>query len=433
MRLRRYGLGILVLGYAIWMTAGSQYVYIVPAPSKSASSRSLSPDIAFRTEPQRNVALLLSGGGYRAMLFHMGALLRLNEAGLLPDVKVVSSVSGGSIAAAILGLKWKALQFDREGVAQNFEREVIVPARGLASRTIDVGAVGWSLLPWRSAAQGVIGAYRAELFGNATLQDLPDRPFMIIHATNMQSGFDWTFSKRDMGDGRVGLVSYPNVELAAAVAASSAFPPFLSPVILKINPAYYDPPQLPFMDLHQLPYMSRVFLTDAGVHDNLGFFTGEQFDAIMVSDASSRPVPDASPRRDWLSQALRAFDLVYAQPALLRIDAFIAKRRAEGQAAYVWSIRDALEPLPVPGFLSAPSNMTKPLSAVPTRLASMSGSLQKQLINFGYAVADTKLRMWTIYPERSSPEAAQRVSPYADIRPPKSWPFPECDFTAPLC
>ena len=50
-----------------------------------------------RVEP--GVALCLSGGGYRAMLFHLGAIWRLNELGRLPTLDRVSSVSGGSITA----------------------------------------------------------------------------------------------------------------------------------------------------------------------------------------------------------------------------------------------------------------------------------------------------------------------------------------------
>src|SRR3954451_11457744 len=62
--------------------------------------------------PQDGWALCLSGGGYRAMLFHTGVLWRLNDAGLLPQLKRVSSVSGGSIVAARLGLQWRHLGFD---------------------------------------------------------------------------------------------------------------------------------------------------------------------------------------------------------------------------------------------------------------------------------------------------------------------------------
>ena len=46
--------------------------------------------------PTPGVALCLSGGGYRAMLFHLGALWRLNDAGLLRGLVRISSVSGGS-------------------------------------------------------------------------------------------------------------------------------------------------------------------------------------------------------------------------------------------------------------------------------------------------------------------------------------------------
>jgi len=56
--------------------------------------------------PKRDVGLCLSGGGYRAAVFHLGSLIRLNEAGLLRRLRTVSSVSGGSIIAGLLGLRW---------------------------------------------------------------------------------------------------------------------------------------------------------------------------------------------------------------------------------------------------------------------------------------------------------------------------------------
>src|SRR5258708_12082538 len=52
--------------------------------------------------PAPGIALCLSGGGYRAMLFHLGTLWRLNELGYLPKLDRISSVSGGSITAALL-------------------------------------------------------------------------------------------------------------------------------------------------------------------------------------------------------------------------------------------------------------------------------------------------------------------------------------------
>src|SRR5436309_12942405 len=63
------------------------------------------PAEAARAEPEQHrsgVGLCLSGGGYRAALFHLGAVRRLNELGVLSKISTISSVSGGSILAAHL-------------------------------------------------------------------------------------------------------------------------------------------------------------------------------------------------------------------------------------------------------------------------------------------------------------------------------------------
>src|SRR5438093_6777810 len=112
-----------------------------------------SPVVRIPTDPQfyrpeKGIALCLSGGGYRAMLFHVGALWRLNELGYLPKLDRVSSVSGGSITAGTLGMNWHHLVFDAEGLATNFDKQFVQPVRKLASKTIDLGAViGGILLP----------------------------------------------------------------------------------------------------------------------------------------------------------------------------------------------------------------------------------------------------------------------------------------------
>src|SRR3954451_5679752 len=91
-----------------------------------------------KSKPQ-GTALCLSGGGYRAMLFHVGSLWRLNEAGLLPQLVRVSSVSGGSIAAGLLGLRWHDLDFDHaSGVSDHFIKLFVTPLRRLAGKTIDI-------------------------------------------------------------------------------------------------------------------------------------------------------------------------------------------------------------------------------------------------------------------------------------------------------
>src|SRR5918996_6204949 len=71
-------------------------------------------------KPEKGIALCLSGGGYRAMLFHLGALWRLNELGYLLKLNRISSVSGGSITSGVLAVSWSHLAFDAAGVCTNF-------------------------------------------------------------------------------------------------------------------------------------------------------------------------------------------------------------------------------------------------------------------------------------------------------------------------
>ena len=142
----------------------------------------------------------------------------------------------------MLGLAWPKLAFDAGGVAQGFQAEVVEPLRRLAGKTIDFPAIALGLItPGVTIGERIAGAYRKHLFGQATLQDLPDRPRFVFNATNLQSGVLWRFAKPYMRDYRVGEVKAPQVDVATAVAASSAFPPFLSPVVLKLDEAAYTP------------------------------------------------------------------------------------------------------------------------------------------------------------------------------------------------
>ena len=87
-------------------------------PLVSDDERDLAPSEKLR----EGTALCLSGGGYRAMLFHLGSLWYLNEQGWLRKLDRISSVSGGSITAACLGWRWSSLQFDADGSRAEFLR-----------------------------------------------------------------------------------------------------------------------------------------------------------------------------------------------------------------------------------------------------------------------------------------------------------------------
>lgn len=87
----------------------------------------LSPSEADRGER----ALWLAGSGYRAALFHLGALTRLNEFGLLARVGTVGAVSGGSILAALLATR---VPWPLQGAYRDWPEQVAEPMRAIASR-----------------------------------------------------------------------------------------------------------------------------------------------------------------------------------------------------------------------------------------------------------------------------------------------------------
>ena len=286
-----------------------------PEPVKQAASSPVETDEPERLEP--GVALCLSGGGYRAMLFHVGAIWRLNELRYLPKLDRVSSVSGGSITAGALGMNWSRLQFDDDGFAGNLDEQFVQPIRSIASKTIDMGAVFGGILLPGTISDRVAGAYRKHVFGHTGLQDLPDRPRFVINATNVQTGSLWRFSKPYMADYLVGLVRNPKVELAVAVAASSAFPPILSPVQLSIDPANFDPAERG--PLHEPPYTSDVVLADGGVYDNLGLETAwKRYTTILVSDGGGKMGPQPKPKHDWARHAYRTLGIIDNQVRDLR-------------------------------------------------------------------------------------------------------------------
>ncbi len=356
---------------------------------------SIEPDRGSSQQPPAGIGLCLSGGGYRAMLFHVGVIFRLNELGLLSQLARISSVSGGSITAGVLGLNWKNLSFDSTGKAMNLEAELVIPIRRLACHTIDAWAIGLGTLnPFRTISGGIQDAYREHLFGNATLQDLPDTPRFIINATNVQSGALFRFSKKYMGDWRIGLVMEPTVSLAAAVAASSAFPPVLSPATLKVKHSSFAPPDPKTPpELTSDEFRSRIVLSDGGVYDNLGLEpVWKRCETILVSDAGQRIDDEPNPAEDWARHAIRVLSVIDSQVRALRKRMLIAAYiRGDRRGAY-WGIRTDIADYGLAQFLPCPHERTLALAATPTRLADMAEKLQEQLINWGYAVCDAGIR-----------------------------------------
>jgi NTE family protein len=369
------------------------------------------------TDREDGVSLSLSGGGYRAMVFHIGALWRLNEVGLLGRLKRISSVSGGSITAAYLGSMWRRLEFNG-GTSANFKL-FVDGMQKMADTNVDVGAViGGIFLPG-TISDRVAAAYDDVLFKGRKLADLPDdsggaAPRFVINATNVQTAALWRFSRPYMGDYRVGLVDKPEVTLATAVAASSAFPPILSPLTLPIKQRVR---QTKGADLNHPPYTTQAILSDGGVYDNLGLETVKRFSTILVSDAGQKIAPEGEPAHDWARHAVRVLDIEDNQVRSLRkrhlIDAY---QRGDHTGTY-WGIRTGFADYHLPDDpLGCLHRDPSPLAVIPTRLEQMPRDVQNRLMNWGYAVCDAALRA------HISPELQQKLG--IRIAPPTGFPFP---------
>lgn len=322
------------------------------------------------------VGLCLSGGGYRAMLFHVGGLRRLNELGWLPRLTRVASVSGGSITAGVLALAWPDLDVDDAGVARRFTELVERPLVDLAGRTLDIPAVLTGLWPGRISRR-VAAAYDRAVFHGATLQDLPgDGPTFVILATNLSTGTLWRFSRDSVRDWRTSPVRHPELPLADAVAASSAFPPFLSPHLLRVRG-------------------TTVHLSDGGVYDNLGIEpVVKACTTVLVSDGGGTFGEPKAPARDWVRATLRVLQTIDVQVRRLRRRQVVGLLATGARAGAFWAISSDRASYSAPGGPPAPFEATSALARTPTRLGRLPERTRYRLVNWGYVAADAAVRTW---------------------------------------
>jgi NTE family protein len=341
--------------------------------------------------PSEVAGLCLSGGGYRAMLFHAGALWRLNELGWLKKLDRISSVSGGSITAGVLAMNWSRLNFV-DGVAQNFTDLLVERVRTLANTSIDLSSViTGALLPGVSISDRVASHYDDILFDKRNLQDLAQEPEFIICATNVQTGSLMRFSRKRLADWQVGEVQSPQIRLASAVAASSAFPPVLSPAHISLAADAMQP--WPGSTPRQPPYTTHLVLSDGGVYDNLGLEpVWKRCQTVLVSDAGQKMMPDPVPAEDWPRHMARVLDIIDNQVRSLRKRQVIGSLEAGDRQGAYWGIRTDIANYGVNEPLKCPHETTLQLAAIPTRLSALDKATQERLINWGYAVCDAAMR-----------------------------------------
>jgi NTE family protein len=341
------------------------------------------------------LAVCLSGGGYRAMLFHLGTLWYLNDAGYLSKLDRVSSVSGGSITSGVLATRWKDLKFDANGKATNFADVVVAPLRKMAGTTVDAGGViSGIILPGQTISDRIIKSYKSVLFGESTLQDFPDKPRFVINATNVQTGSLFRFSKPYIADWRIGRILNPTTSVAAAVAASSAFPPVLSPARLDFQHSQWV--ELNTSECGREPFTTKIVLSDGGVYDNMGIETAwKRCKRVLVSDGGGKYQPEEDPHSDWARHALRINSTIDNQVRSLRkrqvVSAFVDPNDAHSGS--YWGMWTKPSDYPVVALPIDDARAIE-LAKTPTRLADLPDNTQNNIINFGYGMAERAVRSY---------------------------------------
>lgn len=309
--------------------------------------------LALQSATLGKIGLALSGGGFRAALFHVGVLARLAELDALRGIEVISCVSGGSIVAAHYYLEVRKLlqeKTDEEitrddyiAIVQRIERDLLAGVQRnirwrVAADVVTLFRVMFDRDYSRTARAGEL--YEQEIYSRVdddkvrVLRDLkitprgapahfhPRRhnwrrrakvPMLILNATCLNTGHNWQFTTTWMGEPPSGIPRevdsnerlrrlyheqapppHDAITLGKAVAASACVPFVFEPVTLT-----------------GLFPNRTIRLVDGGVHDNqgVGGLLDERCKVILVSDASGQMETEHDPGTDAFSVLARADEI----------------------------------------------------------------------------------------------------------------------------
>jgi len=265
---------------------------------------------------EKEIGLALSGGGHRAAVFHMGVLSYLAEQGLLENVKHLSTVSGGSVVMALI-YKLNAYKFPD---SKTYIEDILPQMRRYFTEYSLQGSALLNMLKkltFINRHSMLAYTLKKNWDIRVNLQDIADTPIWSINTTVLETGRSWRIEKQKMGSSELGYVTYPEIALADAIAASAGFPIGIGPLRLKVDT--YD-----FMP-KKMPEQRDLLLYDGGLYDNLGvevlikkdfktFVKGINF--VIVSDAS-KPVERESVT--YLGRVGRIIDVSTEQIRSLKV------------------------------------------------------------------------------------------------------------------
>lgn len=267
----------------------------------------------------KTIGISLSGGGSRAVAFHLGTLRALEDLNLLDEIDVISGVSGGSMMTALLGyteapfseVDRKAVDFLRCGLVIPTLKKCVHPIRvarllwniviavlpmmiigfitrivgGFASflpafRSVSNMAARWLWSPrFRYSRTHVMADAVAGFIGEAKCDSATrGGKAIVFNACELRTGTAFRMSNERFGSWRHGWAQAGDLRIADAVAASAAYPPFLPPFDWKRH-----------FERDGKTSMRRVIVTDGGVFENLGVTVMEPGRDTQISAISHSP------------------------------------------------------------------------------------------------------------------------------------------------
>ena len=310
------------------------------------------------------VGLALSGGGFRASLFHIGVLARLAELDVLRHVEVLSCVSGGSILGAYYYLEVQRLletkadsQISRQdyieivhrleshflkGVQRNIRTQLFAnPIKNLKmavssgyTRTHRAGELYEKELYSRiEDGKGHAPRYMHDLIVHPLNNDgIKNRafrpkfhnwrraakvPVLVLNSTSLNTGHLWQFTATWMGEppGDINVAIDSNERLRRMYYQEA--PPELQKMRLgyAVGSSVCVPGVFTPLRLKNLYPDRDVLLVDGGVHDNQGTSSllEQGCTVLLVSDASGQMDSQAHPSSGLISVPLRSNSIMMSR------------------------------------------------------------------------------------------------------------------------
>lgn len=292
---------------------------------------------------ERSIGIALSGGGIRAMIFHLGLFKWLAENKLFECVKRVSSVSGASLCVGMIyahnNLRWPTSEEFLLKVLPSVKQALQVDLQLSAIRKLIV-----SPYYWNKKVNIVAKALEDKWKVQGRLSQLEGKPMWYINCTTYETGKRFRFCRENMGDYTIGYVDNPDIPLSEVMAASAGFPILIGPYSFDTGDYHWKPSNYAGKDWTP-PAKQILHLWDGGVYDNFGLESvfkpdgggtlSEGLDYLIVSNASASIGFQDRQSGMPVNKLKRILDISMDQVAALRSRLVMDFINRTGQGIYI--------------------------------------------------------------------------------------------------